>query len=319
MPAGKKVLENVNLSFYPDAKIGVLGVNGSGKSTLMRIMAGHRQGIRRRGLCRRGRPRRLPAAGAAARPGARRERQRHARREGQAGDPRPLQRTRHELFRRDRRRNDAAAGRDRGQGPVGSREPGRAGDGRAGLPARRRRRDQAFRRRAPPRRALPAVAREAGTAAARRADQPSRRRDGELARGPFAQLSRRDPHRHPRPLLPRQRDGLDSRARSRPRHPLRGQLFRLAEAKQKRHRAGEDARRRRAQRAIAEESEWIAASPQGASGQVQGAYRALRRARQEAERQGAERRADRHSRRRAARPQCHRLRRSVQRLWRPSC
>ncbi|MEI9804235.1 MAG: energy-dependent translational throttle protein EttA [Pseudolabrys sp.] len=39
-PAGKKVLENVNLSFYPDAKIGVLGVNGSGKSTLLRIMAG---------------------------------------------------------------------------------------------------------------------------------------------------------------------------------------------------------------------------------------------------------------------------------------
>jgi ATPase subunit of ABC transporter with duplicated ATPase domains len=38
-PAGKKVLDNVNLSFYPDAKIGVLGVNGSGKSTLMRIMA----------------------------------------------------------------------------------------------------------------------------------------------------------------------------------------------------------------------------------------------------------------------------------------
>ena len=39
-PAGKKVLDNVHLSFYPDAKIGVLGVNGSGKSTLLRIMAG---------------------------------------------------------------------------------------------------------------------------------------------------------------------------------------------------------------------------------------------------------------------------------------
>jgi ATP-binding cassette ChvD family protein len=39
-PGGKKVLENINLSFYPEAKIGVLGVNGSGKSTLMRIMAG---------------------------------------------------------------------------------------------------------------------------------------------------------------------------------------------------------------------------------------------------------------------------------------
>jgi ATP-binding cassette ChvD family protein len=36
----RKVLDNVHLSFYPDAKIGVLGVNGSGKSTLLRIMAG---------------------------------------------------------------------------------------------------------------------------------------------------------------------------------------------------------------------------------------------------------------------------------------
>jgi len=39
-PGGRKVLENIHLSFLPDAKIGVLGVNGSGKSTLMRIMAG---------------------------------------------------------------------------------------------------------------------------------------------------------------------------------------------------------------------------------------------------------------------------------------
>ncbi|MGE3875854.1 MAG: ATP-binding cassette domain-containing protein, partial [Parvibaculaceae bacterium] len=37
---GKKVLDNINLSFYPDAKIGVLGPNGSGKSTLLRVMAG---------------------------------------------------------------------------------------------------------------------------------------------------------------------------------------------------------------------------------------------------------------------------------------
>jgi ATP-binding cassette ChvD family protein len=39
-PPAKKVLDNINLSFYPDAKIGVLGVNGSGKSTLLKIMAG---------------------------------------------------------------------------------------------------------------------------------------------------------------------------------------------------------------------------------------------------------------------------------------
>jgi ATP-binding cassette ChvD family protein len=39
-PGNRKVLDNIHLSFYPDAKIGVLGVNGAGKSTLLRIMAG---------------------------------------------------------------------------------------------------------------------------------------------------------------------------------------------------------------------------------------------------------------------------------------
>jgi len=39
-PGGKKVFENIWLSYYPDAKIGVVGVNGSGKSTLLKIMAG---------------------------------------------------------------------------------------------------------------------------------------------------------------------------------------------------------------------------------------------------------------------------------------
>jgi len=39
-PGGKKVFENIWLSFYPDAKIGVVGVNGSGKSTLLKILAG---------------------------------------------------------------------------------------------------------------------------------------------------------------------------------------------------------------------------------------------------------------------------------------
>src|SRR6056297_1747851 len=42
-PGGKKVFENIQLSFLPDAKIGVVGVNGSGKSTLLRIMAGEDQ------------------------------------------------------------------------------------------------------------------------------------------------------------------------------------------------------------------------------------------------------------------------------------
>ena len=39
-PGGKEVLKNIHLSFFPGAKIGVLGVNGAGKSTLLKIMAG---------------------------------------------------------------------------------------------------------------------------------------------------------------------------------------------------------------------------------------------------------------------------------------
>ncbi|MAW79415.1 MAG: energy-dependent translational throttle protein EttA [Parvularcula sp.] len=37
---GKKILEDIHLQFFPDAKIGVVGVNGAGKSTLLKIMAG---------------------------------------------------------------------------------------------------------------------------------------------------------------------------------------------------------------------------------------------------------------------------------------
>jgi ATP-binding cassette ChvD family protein len=39
-PQGKEILKGIWLSFYPDAKIGVIGANGAGKSTLLRIMAG---------------------------------------------------------------------------------------------------------------------------------------------------------------------------------------------------------------------------------------------------------------------------------------
>ena len=40
VPPGRKILENISLSFFPGAKIGVLGLNGAGKSSLLRIMAG---------------------------------------------------------------------------------------------------------------------------------------------------------------------------------------------------------------------------------------------------------------------------------------
>jgi sulfate-transporting ATPase len=40
VPPKRQILKNISLSFFPGAKIGVLGLNGSGKSTLLRIMAG---------------------------------------------------------------------------------------------------------------------------------------------------------------------------------------------------------------------------------------------------------------------------------------
>jgi energy-dependent translational throttle protein EttA len=44
-PPDRTVLENISLSFYPGAKIGVLGGNGAGKSSLLRIMAGEDDGF----------------------------------------------------------------------------------------------------------------------------------------------------------------------------------------------------------------------------------------------------------------------------------
>ena len=40
VPPKREILKNISLSFFPGAKIGVLGLNGSGKSTQLRIMAG---------------------------------------------------------------------------------------------------------------------------------------------------------------------------------------------------------------------------------------------------------------------------------------
>ena len=91
-PAGKKVLDNVHLSFYPDAKIGVLGVNGSGKSTLLRIMAGLDTEFVGEGCVAEG----ARVGYLEQEPQARRDqdgaRQRHGRRRRQEGDARPLQR-----------------------------------------------------------------------------------------------------------------------------------------------------------------------------------------------------------------------------------
>ena len=40
VPPNREILHDISLSFFPGAKIGVLGINGAGKSSLLRIMAG---------------------------------------------------------------------------------------------------------------------------------------------------------------------------------------------------------------------------------------------------------------------------------------
>ena len=66
-PGGKQVLKDISLSFFPGAKIGVVGLNGAGKSTLLKIMAGEVEDFLGEAWAADGITRRLPAAGAGAR------------------------------------------------------------------------------------------------------------------------------------------------------------------------------------------------------------------------------------------------------------
>ena len=79
VPPSREILRGIWLSFYHGAKIGVLGANGAGKSSLLRIMAGVDHDFQGEAWAARRHAHRLPAAGAAARSDARRQRQRRAR------------------------------------------------------------------------------------------------------------------------------------------------------------------------------------------------------------------------------------------------
>ncbi len=103
--------------------------------------------------------------------------------------------------------------------------------------------DDALGRRAAPRRAVPAAAAVARPAAARRADEPSRRRVGRLARALPARVPGLGRRHHARPLLPRQRRRLDSRARPHARVSVGRQLLVLARAEAAAARASKRSRR----------------------------------------------------------------------------
>ena len=121
--------------------------------------------------------------------------------------------------------------------------------------------DDALRRRAAARRALPPAALRARPAAARRADEPSRRRVGRVARALPRRLQGHRRRRHARPVLPRQRRRLDPRARPRQGHSVRGQLLVVARAEAGAPRRSRRSRTRRAERTLARELEWVRMSP----------------------------------------------------------
>ena len=112
-------------------------------------------------------------------------------------------------------------------------------------------------RREAPRRAVPAAAVETRHAAARRADEPSRRRERRVARAVPAALPRHRRRGDARPLLPRQRRGVDPRARPRPRHPVEGQLQLLARSEAGAARRRKKRRSRRGSKALKRELEWV--------------------------------------------------------------
>ncbi len=235
-PPDRTVLEDISISFYPGAKIGVIGPNGAGKSSLMRIMAGLDDGFTGDARLTPGLHRRLPEPGAAARSRQGRQGQRDGRRPRGADAARAVQRRDGEVVRArrrlrgDRRGAELARGPDQRRRRLERRAQRRDRDGGAALPARRRGRDDALRRREATRRPRPAPAPPPGPAAARRADEPPRRRVGRVARAVPRRVRGDGRRRHPRSLLPRQRREVDPRARSRPRDPVLGQLLRLAGA-----------------------------------------------------------------------------------------
>ncbi len=273
-PGGKQVLNNIHLSFYPDAKIGVLGVNGAGKSTLLKIMAGmDKEWTGEAWVAEGARVGYLP--------------QEPKLDESLTVRENVMLGVAPQKAILDRYNELAMNYSDETADEMTKLQDEIEAKGLWDLDSKV---DQAMDAlRCPPDDWQ--VDKLSGGEKRRVAmckllleqpellllDEPTNHLDAETTawlEGHLAQLSGRDPDRHPRPLLPRQRHGLDPRARSRPRHPLRGQLHELARPEAEAPRPG------RPRGGGADEDAGARAGmglgePQGAAGQEQGAHPAL--------------------------------------------
>ena len=152
--------------------------------------------------------------------------------------------------------------------------------------------DQALRRRAAARGALPGAARAARHAAARRADQPPRRRERRVARAVPRGVHGHGRRRHPRPLLPRQRGRLDPRARPRRRaSPGRGTTPPGSSRSSSGWRQEEKQASAR-QKTLERELEWVRMAPRARQAKSKARLTRYEELREEAERQTRGQRRD---------------------------
>ncbi len=275
-PPDQNVLTDVSLSFFPGARIGVLGYNGSGKSTLLRIMAGVDTRLPRRGPAASERHGRDARAGAPARRVQGRARQRGGRGARAARPARPLQRARGQLLGGHRGRVRPPPGPHRGRRRVEPRHDAGDGDGRAAAAAPRRRRDHALRRRAPAGGAVPPAARARPTCCCWTSppttSTPSRSPGSSATSRSTRARSWRSPTTAtssttwPGWILELDRGrGI----------PFKGNYSSWLEQKQERL-AQEERKETGRQRTIAAELEWVRENPKGRRKKSQGAPRPLR-------------------------------------------
>ena len=249
-PPDTKVLEDIWLSFYFGAKIGVLGLNGAGKSSLLRIMAGEDQSFLGEAF---------PAAGISV--GFLHQEPRLDPAKNVLGNveegvaPIKALLTRYDEVNAKLGEDLSPEEMDKVLDEQSKIQDKIDASNAWDLDSRLELAMDALRlpppdadvttlsggerRRVALCRLAAAVARPA---AARRADQPSRRRVGRVARAFSQGLCRHGRRGDARSLLPRQRRRLDSRARSRPRHSVGRQLLVVARAEAEPARAGRKGR-----------------------------------------------------------------------------